>query len=164
MKDNWPSCDDCDFYVRIKLYLSKLSSVQIYINSDDGHWLWVNGKYIGHAGGGCHDSGTAKRTWDITDYVHIGKNEIWIWCSEHIGDEQCKFKLIIDGKEYTDWSYIPPSSPHCPSGYTKVHEGFVVTQVVCDYIGENCNDYRCTIYRAKNCRSYGYWEVVCVKT
>jgi len=64
--DPW-SCDNCDMYIEINLTLiGTFNSVQIWIGSDDGHALWVNGKYVGSCGGSggniCHVGGTCSRT------------------------------------------------------------------------------------------------------
>jgi len=96
--DFFGPCDNCDYYVRLYLNFSavKPDRVQIEIRSDDGQFLWVNGKYIGSCGGACHQGGTCQNIWDITQYLNLlGNNEIWIWCSEAGGDEYCYFRLYV---------------------------------------------------------------------
>jgi len=104
--DFFGPCDNCDYYARLYLNFSSIqpSQVQIEIKSDDGQFLWVNGKYVGQCGGSCHAGGTCQRTWDITQYLNLqGNNEIWIWCSEAGGDDICQFRLYVTyaGNTYT---------------------------------------------------------------
>jgi len=103
-RDFW-SCDNCDYYAKINLTIdSGVKNVKIEIKSDDGHALWVNGNYVGSCGGSggniCHLGGTCTMSWDITNYLVYGNNEIRIWCSEATGDEYCQFRLLINDKDY----------------------------------------------------------------
>ncbi|RLJ04578.1 MAG: hypothetical protein DRP18_04535, partial [Candidatus Aenigmatarchaeota archaeon] len=100
--DNWDGCDNCDYYAKIEMdleYDTKPEVIMIEIKSDDGQWLWVNGQYVGHCGGGCHGDGICTKTWDITSYLSEGSNEIRIWCSDWEYGEYCEFKLLVEGEE-----------------------------------------------------------------
>ncbi|MEM0243431.1 MAG: DUF2341 domain-containing protein [Candidatus Aenigmatarchaeota archaeon] len=99
--DVW-SCDNCDYYVRIYFnFTGTLGNAVLEVKSDDGHAVWINGNYLGSAPSTniCHVGGTAQRSWDITQYIIQGQNEIRIWCSEASGAELCFFRLFIDGQE-----------------------------------------------------------------
>ena len=49
--------------------------------SDDGSWIYVNGKFVTRDGGECHEGGTARGTVDITPYLVNDVNVIAIHLS-----------------------------------------------------------------------------------
>ncbi|MCD6229962.1 MAG: DUF2341 domain-containing protein, partial [Candidatus Diapherotrites archaeon] len=88
--DYWASCDDCDWYMRKRVFVTSVGSSSVRVTSDDGQWVYSgNGSYIGHCGGGCHGSNTCVNTWDVTSGLSKGDNVVAVQCSERGGGEVC---------------------------------------------------------------------------
>jgi len=96
--DNNFGCNVCDrFYRHWFEYPSADRTIKLSVKSDDGLWLYVNGKPAGHWGGNCHGEGCVNRPGcfynasvppiDITPYLQVGWNLISAHVSEAGGGE-----------------------------------------------------------------------------
>ena len=104
---NW-NCDNCDRYYRGYFEVSTISDYAhdyaIDISSDDGIWIYINGKFFGHLGGGVHQQGCVNTSYcssvkninpiQIDDYLIKGKNVIAVRVSESIGSELFNLRLL----------------------------------------------------------------------
>lgn len=111
---NW-NCSKCDRYYRGYFNISKIGdfSHDYYINvqSDDGIWIYINGKFFGHFGGAEHSEGCINVSYcsllkkinplKIDDYLIEGKNLIAVRVSESIGSEYFNINLYEISKTQT---------------------------------------------------------------
>jgi hypothetical protein len=85
-ESNW-GCNNCDRYHRRWLIAGPDSTIFLALSSDDGLWLYIDGEYIGHWGGDCHQGGTVsgyvliyrrfcmmKRYW--WQYMYLKEQEV----------------------------------------------------------------------------------------
>jgi hypothetical protein len=105
---NW-SCNFCDRFYRGHFDLESidLSNVNYFVKfeSDDGIWVYVNGKYVGHWGGEIHKPKCVNRCGDyervepvyINDYLSAGNNVVAVHVSDGEGDEY--FNLYLQTKD-----------------------------------------------------------------
>lgn len=103
---NW-NCNSCDRYYRGYFEISTIGDFShdyfINVQSDDGIWIYINGKFFGHLGGGIHNEGCINVSYcsklkninplKIDDYLIKGKNTIAVRVSEAIGSEYFNLTL-----------------------------------------------------------------------
>ncbi len=99
-------CDFCDRYYRGYLTLSQnFGKITISFASDDGLWFYINGNFINHWGGACHESGCVNNPYrcgvstgvdplDITSFLHGGTNLIAVHVSDAGADDIFNFNLV----------------------------------------------------------------------
>lgn len=103
---NW-NCNRCDRYYRGYFEITSIGDFShdylINVQSDDGIWIYINGKFFGHFGGDVHKEGCVNVTYcselrkinplKIDDYLIKGKNVIAVRVSESIGSEYFNLTL-----------------------------------------------------------------------
>lgn len=101
------NCNKCDRYYRGYFEISTIGDFShdyiINVQSDDGIWIYINGKFFGHFGGGVHSEGCINVSYcsklktinplKIDDYLIKGKNVIAVRVSESIGNEYFNLTL-----------------------------------------------------------------------
>lgn len=93
-----------DRFFRGVVTLPPLKKAMMSFASDDGIWIYINGSFIGHWGGNCHQGGCVNRPGctvntdvpaiDVTNYLQSGINVI----AAHISDGGCcasEFDLLF---------------------------------------------------------------------
>jgi len=110
-------CDSCDRYYRRYLNLPPdFSNIIVSFASDDGLWLYINGNFINHWGGDCHQYGCVNNpyrcfysTWvdplNITSFLRPGLNLIAVHVSDGGGDEIFNLQL-------SDSSFMSSATPN----------------------------------------------------
>lgn len=102
------NCTSCDRYYRGYFEISTISNLShdyaIDIKSDDGIWIYINGKYFGHLGGDVHKEGCVNTNYcaqnrtinpiQIDDYLLKGKNVIAVRVSQSIGSEYFELSIL----------------------------------------------------------------------
>jgi hypothetical protein len=106
--ENW-RCDYCDRFYRgyFDIESIDLENINYFIKfeSDDGIWVYVNGKYLGHWGGEMHKPKCVNHCYDnervepvyINDYLSVGRNVIAVHVSDCEGGEY--FNLYLQTKD-----------------------------------------------------------------
>lgn len=101
-------CRNCDRYYRGYFEISTISDYfhdyAIDVQSDDGIWIYINGKYFGHLGGDVHKEGCVNTAYclqnrtinpiQIDDYLIKGKNVIAARVSQSIGSEYFDLSIL----------------------------------------------------------------------
>lgn len=109
--DFWPSCDNCDIYVRKKFMLPSVSTSTVTVASDDGQWVYANGTQKNNCGcSSCHCSGPCTATTDVTSALRVGENVVATRCTEAASGETCQVNSFsVPGARLRQYTATEPT-------------------------------------------------------
>jgi hypothetical protein len=108
LPDNGWGPENSDRYYRDKIVLPEgIDSVKLSFSSDDGIWAYINGAYLGHWGGLCHEQGcvngsgciinTTVPPQDISSFILPGVNTLAFHVSNAIHAADFSYSLTSYG-------------------------------------------------------------------
>lgn len=100
-------CENCDRFYRGIFYISSIEDmfhdIVLGFKSDDGIWIYINGKFIAHYGGRIHEQGCVNmgncgiestvEPFKINKYLTTGTNIIAIQVSQSINNQYFEANL-----------------------------------------------------------------------